>query len=332
MRLLQFMTRDGARAVGRVLDADRAEVLVGVDRVHTLALDAARRGQSLAAAVETRMSGRIDDYAAARAEGRVLPPLDHPEPARCLVTGTGLSHLGSAAARDAMHAKLAAAGATLTDSMKVFKAGLDGGKPAAGQIGAPPEWFWKGDGDWVVPPGAALERPSFAGDGGEEVEVVGLYVIGDDGTPLRLGFALANEYSDHVTERSNYLYLAHSKLRECSFGPELRVGPLPDAVHGHARLLRGDTEVWASDWLTGEAHMCHSVANLEHHHFRYDRFRRPGDVHVHFLGAATGSFTAGIETQVGDVFEIAADGFGEPLRNVLGAPRAPLHHHAVRDL
>ena len=38
---------------------------------------------------------------------------------------------------------------------------------------------------------------------------------------------LSNEFSDHVMERQNYLYLAHSKLRSCSFGPELLVGDLP---------------------------------------------------------------------------------------------------------
>jgi hypothetical protein len=330
MRLVQFVARDGARAVGRARDGATLEVLDGIDSTRELALGAARRGVTLAAAVEACLVSRTEDYAAALAERRVLPPLDHPDPAHCLVTGTGLSHLGSAAARDAMHAKLAQT-AELTDSMKVFKAGIDGGKPAPGAIGAQPEWFWKGDGTWVVPPGAPLELPAFAADGGEEVEVVGLYVIGDDGTPLRLGFALANEYSDHVTERSNYLYLAHSKLRESSFGPELRVGPLPRDVRGHARLLRGDAVVWESDWLTGEDHMCHSVANLEHHHFRYRPFRRPGDVHVHFLGAATGSFTQQVATRVGDVFEIGAEGFGAPLRNPLGPPREGLAHFAAKD-
>ena len=44
---------------------------------------------------------------------------------------------------------------------------------------------------------------------------------------MRLGFALANEFSDHVTERGNYLWLAHSKLRPASFGPEMLLGDLP---------------------------------------------------------------------------------------------------------
>ena len=78
----------------------------------------------------------------------------------------------------------------------------------------------------MVAPESAFASPAFAQDGGEEPEMVGLYLIGPDGTPHRLGFALGNEFSDHVTEKFNYLWLAHSKLRQCSFGPELRTGSL----------------------------------------------------------------------------------------------------------
>ena len=63
--------------------------------------------------------------------------------------------------------------------------------------------------------------------------------------------------------------------------------------------------------------MCHAIANLEHHHFKYDLFRRPGDVHVHFFGANGVSFGAGVRTREGDVFEIEAPLFGRPLRNAL---------------
>ena len=128
-----------------------------------------------------------------------------------------------------MHKKLSGE-AELTDSMKMFKMGLEGGKPAAGAEGVQPEWFYKGDGSVLVAPGRPLSSPAFARDGGEEPEVVGVYVVAPDGTPCRLGFALGNEFSDHVTERENYLWLAHSKLRPCSFGPELRLGPLPGDV------------------------------------------------------------------------------------------------------
>ena len=261
-----------------------------------------------------------------------MPPLDHPDVYRCLITGTGLSHLGSAAARDSMHVKLQKEESELTDSMKMFKWGVEGGKPVAGKIGTPPEWFYKGDGRCVIAPEKELELPAYALDGGEEVEIVGLYVIGDRGEVLRVGFALGNEYADHVMERQNYLYLAHSKLRQCSFGPELLTGGLPASVTGRARLVRDGKEIWAEDWLSGEDNMCHSIGNLEHHHFKYRDFRQPGDMHVHFFGAATGSFTKKIETRVGDVFEIHAAQFGRPLRNPLGAAREKDNLVTIRAL
>jgi hypothetical protein len=282
--------------------------------------------------VQDRLGSESVPYDEVVSERRLLPPLDHPIPARCLITGTGLSHLGSAAARDSMHAKLKQDESQLTDSMKIFKWGLEGGKPAQATIGVQPEWFYKGDGGCVVAPEQSLELPAFALDGGEEVEVVGCYVIGDGGEPLRVGFALGNEYADHVMERQNYLYLAHSKLRQCSFGPELLLGELPANVTGEARLLRKGQTVWSDSWLSGEQNMAHSIANLEHHHFKYHEFRRAGDVHVHFFGAATGSFTKNVKTEIGDVFEIASPVFGRPLRNPLGAPAEPYAFVAVRTL
>jgi hypothetical protein len=203
--------------------------------------------------------------------------------------------------------------------MRMFQWGLEGGKPAAGQIGVQPEWFYKGDGGCIVAPEHTLDLPAYALDGGEEAEIVGLYVIADDGAVLRVGYALGNEYSDHVLERQNYLYLAHSKLRACSMGPELLVGELPPNITGRVRVLRGGAELWAADFLTGEANMSHTLANLEHHHFKYAAFRRPGDVHCHFFGAAILSFSAGVKAQPGDVFEISAPQFGRPLRNAVAA-------------
>lgn len=333
MRLVQFTERAGARRVGQVSDDGRTlRVLARVERVYDLAREAGRRGATLEAVARERVGRDAVDYEEVVAERRLLPPLDHPDPYHCLVTGTGLSHLGSAAARDAMHANLQKAESELTDSMRIFKWGVEGGKPPAGRIGVQPEWFYKGDGRCVVPPEQPLELPGFALDGGEEVEVVGLYVVGDGGEVLRVGFALGNEYSDHVMERQNYLYLAHSKLRQCAFGPEVLVGTLPGSVSGRARLLRDGREVWADDFLSGEDNMCHSIANLEHHHFKYPEFRAPGDVHVHFFGAANGSFTKRVETRVGDVFEISSPAFGRPLRNPLGTAREAYGPVRVRAL
>jgi len=271
------------------------------------------------------------DYEVLFKNGRLLPPLTHEDPAHCQVTGTGLTHLGSAASRDAMHRKLAQAEEALSDSMKMFRMGLEGGKPAAGQVGVAPEWFYKGDGSILRAAGQALEMPAFALDGGDETEIVGLYVNGPDGTPYRLGFALGNEFSDHVLEQQNYLYLAHSKLRVCSVGPALRVGPLPDHVEGSTRLrdMKGQVR-WEKPFLCGEANMSHTVANLEHHHFKYPQFRRPGDVHVHFFGAATLSFSDGVRVQPGESWEIASPTFGPALVNSLAVE--PAAAVAVRQL
>ena len=313
MRLVQFETRAGARRVG-VPDDGELRVVDGAERVWELARAAAHTGTALERLVESRLGAETEDYDAALAELRVLVPLDHPDPAHCLVTGTGLSHLGSAQARNEMHAKLER-GEALTDSMKMFQAGLDGGKPAPGEVGAEPEWFYKGDGDAIVACGRALDSPGFALDGGEEAEIAGLYLIDEQGRPRRIGFALANEFSDHLRERRNYLLLAHSKLRPCALGPELRLGALPASVTGSVRVLRGNQELWRAELLSGEDNMCHSIANLEHHHFRYPAFRRPGDVHVHFFGAGVLSFSAGVRAEDGDEFEISADGFGRALCN-----------------
>jgi len=333
MRLVQFKTAAGARKVACVSpDGQRLQIISGAQRTYELALEAARRSQRLEQLVAGRLGVEQADYAEVVTQRRLLAPLDHPDESRWLITGTGLSHLGSAAARDSMHNKLKQDERQLTDSMKMFKWGLEGGKPKVGEIGVQPEWFYKGDGQCVVSPEHALELPAYALDGGDEVEVVGLYVIGDGGEPLRVGYALGNEYADHVMERQNYLYLAHSKLRQCSYGPELLLGELPASVHGTARLMRAGTAIWSESWLSGDENMAHALGNLEHHHFKYREFRRPGDVHVHFFGAATGSFTKNVKAQVGDVFEIEAEGFGRPLRNPLGAASQSYRFVSVRSL
>ena len=324
MRLVQFRAQDGSRALAALDHDAHGRVIQGVATSYELAGRAIAEKLSLKALVAKLGVGESVDIRTALAEDRVLAPLDHPDPAHLIVTGTGLTHLGSAEGRDSMHKDLSDS-SKLTDSMKMFKLGLESGKPAVGQEGAQPEWFYKGDGGSVVAPEAAFASPAFAQDGGEEPEIVGLYRIGPDGVPHRLGFALGNEFSDHVTEKFNYLWLAHSKLRQCSFGPELRTGPLPGAVTGRSRVRRGNEVLFDRPFLSGEDNMSHTIANLEAHHFKYEGFRRPGDVHVHFFGTATLSFSAGIKTQQGDVFEIEADAFLFPLRNRLGlAPAAPV--------
>ena len=330
LSLTQLFDQAGRRLVAATDGAGLSRRLDGVASTYALALEAIAAGASLAQVAARHEQAEPVDLPAALAENRVLPPIDHPDPAHCLLTGTGLTHLGSAEGRDGMH-KAAAAGQA-TDSMRMFLMGVEGGKPAAGTIGVQPEWFFKGDGSSLVAPGAALPSPGFAGDAGEEPEIAGIYVVGPDGTPCRLGFALGNEFSDHVTERGNYLWLAHSKLRAASLGGELLTGALPASVEGRTAIERDGAVLWEKPFSSGEANMSHSIANLEHHHFKYGLFRRPGDVHVHFFGTATLSVADGIETRDGDAFVIEAAPFRLPLRNTLARAAPASTPVAVRVL
>ena len=331
MNLIQFVDAKNKRAVGLV-SGGKIIKLKSVDRMTSLATRALKDGKSLNATAKTLATTTTEDYAAALKEKRVMPPLTHDDAAHCIITGTGLTHLGSASARDSMHQKLEGGQAALTDSLKMFKAGLEGGKPAKGEAGVQPEWFYKGDGRWLVPPGGALPKPSFALDGGEEPELAGLYMIDGKGRPVRLGFAIGNEYSDHITERQNYLLLAHSKLRHCSIGPEMVSGAIPASIEGTSKILRKGEVVWQKPFLTGEANMSHTIANLEYHHFKYDSFRVPGDVHIHFFGTATLSIVDGFQTQDGDVFEIQAKPFGAALRNPLKVMKQTFKPGGVKAL
>ena len=315
MRLAQFIDETGKRALA-VTARGESRLVKGARSTLDLARQAIAQGASFRKLIADRGVGKPVDLARALKERRVLTPVDHKDPAHVIVTGTGLTHLGSAEGRDKMHKDLADP-AKLTDSMRMFKLGLEGGKPAKGDTGAQPEWFYKGDGSILAAPEGDLLSPSFALDGGEEPEVVGVYFIDDSGAPVRLGFALGNEFSDHVTERQNYLYLAHSKLRPASLGPELLVGDLPADIDGVSRIRRAKEVIWEKPFLSGEQNMAHTIANLEAHHFKYRLFRRPGDVHVHFFGTATLSFSDGVKTEKGDVFEIESETFGLPLRNRL---------------
>lgn len=335
MRLIQLLDDSGALRAGAVgAEGRQVRALERTASMYALARDAIANGRGLDVEADARLGQTRFDLAELLAQGRVLAPLHHPDPAHCLVTGTGLTHLGSAAARDAMHQNLkqqAEAGA-LTDSMKMFRWGVEGGIPRNTEPGAQPEWFYKGDGGIVVAPGQPLRSPAFALDGGEEPELVGLYLIGPDGTPHRLGFAIGNEFSDHVTERQNYLYLAHSKLRACAVGPELRTGEPPRDLRGASRIRRDGEVLWEKPFVTGEDNMCHSLANLEYHHFKYAAHRRPGDVHLHFFGTATLSFSDGVRAQPGDVFEIELPGFGMALANPLGSADTGFSLGGVRAL
>jgi hypothetical protein len=328
LRLLQLRRDDGTRCVVASESDGTGRCVAGVTSTYQLAQLALSSNRTLAGAVQATITGDNIDLSEALAQGLLLAPIDHVDSAHLHLSGTGLTHLGSADSRDKMHK--AATGGAITDSMRMFNMGMEGGKPAGNSPGVQPEWFYKGDGTSVCGPEMPLRSPEFALDGSEEPEIAGIYLIDQAGSPRRLGYCLANEFSDHITERGNYLWLAHSKLRPAALGPELLTGKLPDDIQGTSRIVREGRTIWEKPFLTGEANMSHSLANLEAHHFKYALFLRPGDVHVHFFGTATLSFADGIQTRAGDVFEIEAPPFRLPLRNRL--ERTPQSVVQVRAL
>jgi hypothetical protein len=291
-------------------------VLTNTNSVYELALDAIRLNKTIQELAAARISEEEMDYDGVyegRSEWKLLPSFDHPSnPFACLVSGTGLTHKNSALNRQMMHK---AGTDTLTDSMQIYQWGLEGGKPESGSIGVQPEWFYKGQGTILRAHNETLERPVYADDGGEEPEVAGVYVIDPNGQPYRVGFTPGNEFSDHVMEKKNYLYLAPSKLRQCAIGPEVLIGGEFKDIEGTVEVIRGETSIWSQNIKTGESNMAHSLENLEHHHFKYAAHRVPLQAYVHFFGADTFSFGKGIALQNGDTMRVFWKGLGRSLQN-----------------
>jgi hypothetical protein len=324
MQLVQLIHERLGRGVA-IVDEPRLVVIQPYSSIYELALTAIVQETTIveiADANRTEVVLEYDDVYALRSEWRLLPAFDHPrDPAHCLVTGTGLTHRASAENRDKMHEAQAAG--QLTDSMRMYLAGVEGGRPAFGEIGAQPEWFYKGTGAILKAHGQPLTQPAYASDAGEEPEVAAAYVIDDGGRPWRVGVAAGNEFADHVMEQQNYLYLAHSKLRECAIGPELALDDDFRDLTGAVTITRGGQTVWTHEIRSGEDHMAHSLANLERHHFKYAAHRVPGQAHIHFLGASAFSFGAQMKLQEGDVMEVAWNQLGRPLRNPLHVEPPP---------
>lgn len=340
MRVVQLSHWDQGRCVAVVAEP-WLHLLREKSSVYELALIAIQSGRTLRECIEQLASDErlsYDEVYADRSEWQLLPPVDHADPSHCLVTGTGLTHKASAENRQSMHVATKNGTSSpvdsqpLTDSMRMFQIGMEGGRPAPGSIGSPPEWFYKGVGTILRGHNESLDVPSHGLDGGEEAEIAGVYVVAPDGTVYRIGLAQGNEFSDHVMESKNYLYLAPSKLRDCALGPELVIDARFDDVPGQSAIERDGSIIWQAAQSSGERSMCHSLANLEHHHFKYAEHRRPGDLHIHFFGADMFSFKDRLRLEDGDVMSISFEGFGRPLRNPIRINRSINEVVAVKAL
>jgi hypothetical protein len=314
MRFVQLTTGRERRLA--MVEEPKLRLLRDFHSLYALTHAAITTGERLTLLAGKHLSDEVFDYEQIYhgvADWKLLAPIDHPdEPARCLVSGTGLTHFGSARDRQSMHLVKEQ---ELTDSMKMFQWGLEAGRPSNGEVGIAPEWFYKGNGAMVRAYNEPLLIPPYADDGGEEGEIAAVYLNGRNGQPYRIGMAQGNEFSDHLFEKRNYLNLAGSKLRTCSLGPEIVIDPEFHSVPGQVSILRDGQEFWSQPIASGQEEMAHSLRNLEHHHFKFELHRRPGDVHIHFLGAHSLSFGQGIRLRSGDIMSIHFEGFGRSLRN-----------------
>lgn len=285
--------------------------------VYELAITALENQEPIMALIHSRlMPEELLNYDAVyqgQSEWQILPAFDHPDnPLNCLVSGTGLTHKNSALNREMMHQ---ANGGHLTDSMQMYQWGLAGGHPEVGKVGVQPEWFYKGTGAVLRAHNQPLEVPPYGNDGGEEPEVAGVYLNDQYGQPWRLGFTTGNEFSDHVMEKKNYLYLAPSKLRTCAIGPELVLDVDFQELTGQVSISRKEQIIWSKEIKTGNKNMAHSLANLEHHHFKYASHRLPYQAHVHFFGADAFSFGEQMQLQTDDLMIVQWHGLGRALHN-----------------
>jgi hypothetical protein len=317
MRIVQLKSKE-KQAVALVNEPDLV-LINNFESVFNLANYAIENNESLIKLINKNLSDskiNYDEVYNDNSEWKLMPPIHHPvDPRFCMLSGTGLTHMASAENRDHMHK--AAEKNVATDSMKMYLLGLEGGKPPKGQIGIQPEWFYKGNGTLLKGYNEALYIPNYGNDGGEEPELAAVYINDKNGQPHRIGFATGNEFSDHVMEKKNYLYLAPSKIRNCSIGPELVLIDSIESVQGTVAIKRDNTIVWQKEVKTGEANMCHSLENLEYHHFKYQNHRVAGDLHIHFLGTQAFSFGAGITLNEGDIMEVKWENMGRALKNIL---------------
>ncbi|WP_424968793.1 AraD1 family protein [Dinoroseobacter sp. S375] len=317
-RLSQVDLADGSRVVTARRGEDAARILSGTTTLRDLALDAINAGRSLPDLITERMTSDTVSLEDALAQGRIRVPIDHPDPAHVLVAGSGLSHRSWYEAQPDHGPDPE----KWPDYYKILRLGDEGGRPAEGEIGAQPEWFYKGNGSILVRPGGAVEHPFYGVGPGEEAEIAGLYVVGADLKPYRIGFSLGNEFSDEEMYFRNVYHLAQSKRRQVSLGPEVLIGAPPSDLRAHIALRRGEDVIWDAHFGTGEDNMLHSFANIEAHTFKYRDGLSEGDVFVLYFGNAVMSTEEGQKIEDGDVFELRAEPFGLALINSVrfGAP------------
>jgi len=173
--------------------------------------------------------------------------------------------------------------------------------------GSGPAWFLKGSGVTLHGHGEALAAPPAACSPTEGASLAALYLIDKESRPRRIGLSVANDFWDPGAG-------ALARLSPSAIGPELWLDAAFGEIQGSVEIRRGGAEVWSAPLAMGG----NGLENIENNLFSYPAHRRPGDVHVHFLGSPTSSHASGVRLETGDQMIVAWDGFGRPLINRLG--------------
>jgi hypothetical protein len=105
MRIIQFISLQGQKKTGIVEEA-KIRLLHTIKTTYELVFYAEENNLEIQQAASRLASDTFEDYQKILDEKRILLPLQHPDPYHTWITGTGLTHLGSAASRDSMHKKL----------------------------------------------------------------------------------------------------------------------------------------------------------------------------------------------------------------------------------
>jgi hypothetical protein len=163
--------------------------------------------------------------------------------------------------------------------------------------------------------GDPLTMPAFATGAAEQAGIAAVYVIDREGVPRRVGLTPGNEFCDPAQAEESFTANAHSKLRPCSIGPELWLDATFDEIRGSVSIRRDGQPLWSAEVVTGGRHTRYGLEEIETSLFRHPGHRRPGDVHVHFLGSPAFSYSDGVRLQAGDEMIVSWEGFGRPLVN-----------------
>ena len=106
MLIVQLRDLDGKTRVGVVSnDGKSLRLVCNAGSLYQLAIEAIKNKATLTNLINDYGFENEIDYEEAAISGRLLLPLFHPDPAHLLISGTGLTHLGSASSRDTMHRK-----------------------------------------------------------------------------------------------------------------------------------------------------------------------------------------------------------------------------------